>query len=162
MNAAIAPQARQPVCSLCALMAFDRERSLEELQEFVADLELDDRKGSLAAWHRFAQRLTQRVEIEEQLLLPPFAVACPEDAARLIAEHQTLRTTLRRLGANLELHLLRAEHLRELLRLLRVDSQHAHPLYKWAELNLDRETQQQLLHAVQRQAEDYAASQALT
>lgn len=155
MTSAIAPQADPPICSLCALMAFERDRSLEELEEFVSVLELDDRQGSLGAWQRFASRLTKRLDVEEQLLVPSLAVERPTEAARLLAQHEALRTALRRLGANLELHLLRAEHLRQLLKLLRAHSQQAEALYAWAELHLDREDHRRVLHAVQHQADDY-------
>jgi hypothetical protein len=154
MNDSFATQTHYPSCSLRSLMAFDRDRTLDELDEFVAKVEVDDRKGSMTAWRRFEMRLGQRLSFEEELLLPAFAEARAVDARRLRDEHEQLRLSLRRLGANSELHLLRAEHLRQFFKMLRLHSHHKDALYAWAELHLSPDLQRQILEAVRRQADD--------
>jgi hypothetical protein len=141
-------------CPLRTLMAFDFEQLMDEFDDFVAALEVDDRKHALALWHTFETRLCRRLSLEEELLLPAFALARTAEAEVLEHEQESLRGSLRRVRASLELNLLRAEHVQTFFRALRAHRHHKDGLYSWAEQQLSPEVRDQILQRLQQPAQD--------
>lgn len=134
-----------PRCPLRALMAFDFELLRESFEEFIAALEVDEYKQAQEVWHGFAARLSRRLRLEEELLLPAYAEARPVDAQLLRNDDVLLRAKLVQLGARLQLSLLRAEHLRSFVKLMRQHSHRKDALYAWGEVHLSAQARVELL-----------------
>ena len=60
-------------------------------------------------------RVLAHLAREEEQLLPAYALESPEDAAALLADHAAIRKALAELDVTTDLHLLRADAVKELL-----------------------------------------------
>jgi hemerythrin-like domain-containing protein len=92
-------------------------------------------------WDRFEHELLEHFDLEEQVILPRFSRAQPEEAAALRREHRALRQDLLTLGVRADLHFLRAEAVRGFVADLRAHAaREERVLYPWARANVDHET----------------------
>ncbi len=116
----------------------DRLLSDHRALDVLFDMLLRDIKGGdpatcQATWSRFEQALLNHIDAEEVFLLPSFDRMDPSEVAGIRQEHATLRHLLADMGVRLELHVVREEHVRRLIDMLR---RHAHReeaiLYRWA------------------------------
>jgi hypothetical protein len=89
------------------------------------------------SWRTFERTALEHMHIEEQLIVPGYAVLAPADARLITAEHHHLRRLLNTLGLEVELHQIRETTVRSLLAGL-----HAHAageergMYPWAAAHL--------------------------
>jgi hypothetical protein len=89
-------------------------------------------------WNRFESELAQHFEVEEREVLPLFARENPEEVAALRQEHAALRRDLLALGVRADLHLLRADAVRDFVRELRAHARREdESLYRWAATGLE-------------------------
>jgi hemerythrin-like domain-containing protein len=72
-----------------------------------------------AQWNLFEGELTRHFVIEEEEVFPLFERENPEEVATLRREHAALKRDLLALGIRADLHLLRAEAVRDFVRDLR-------------------------------------------
>ncbi|HVX93746.1 MAG TPA: hemerythrin domain-containing protein [Polyangia bacterium] len=112
-----------------------------ELDERIVNLLLHADGGDChdlaEEWNGFEAALAQHFELEEHEVLPLFARENPEEVARLRQEHGALRRDLLALGIRADLHLLRAEAVRDFVRDLRAHVQREDEiLYRWAATGL--------------------------
>ena len=88
-------------------------------------------------WKAFEGGLERHFAMEESDLLPEFARAYPDEATALRQEHEELRRDLLALGIRSDLHLLRAEAVREFVTNLRAHAKREEEvLYPWADREL--------------------------
>jgi hemerythrin-like domain-containing protein len=88
-------------------------------------------------WNLLEGELARHFDVEERALFPLFARDNPEDVARLRQEHAALRRDLLALGIRADLHLLRAEAVRDFVKDLRAHaSREDETLYRWAAKDL--------------------------
>jgi hypothetical protein len=86
------------------------------------------------AWQAFEAALHGHLTTEEEILLPPFELERPEDAARIRGEHHEIREQLTELEDELCRGALDRERVARLLGLLRVSAGFKEKgLYPWAE-----------------------------
>jgi hypothetical protein len=116
-------------------------RHHNELDEQIANLLLRADGGDCHAlageWNRFESELGRHFELEEREVLPLFARENPEETAALRQEHGALRRDLLALGIRADLHLLRAEAVRDFVRDLRAHARREdETLYRWAATGL--------------------------
>lgn len=112
-----------------------------ELDERVVNLLLHADGGDChdlaGEWNHFEGELARHFEIEEHEVFPLFARENPEEVARLRQEHGALRRDLLALGIRADLHLLRAEAVRDFVRDLRAHARREQEvLYRWAATGL--------------------------
>ena len=125
-------------------------REHTELNETFAALlvavQADARVECAELWSEFDTRLHAHMQLEEELILPAFEREHPEQAARIRAEHATIRSTLLELGIGVDLHFARADVIERFVALLRA---HAggedRELYAWSQEHLAPETQSSVL-----------------
>jgi hypothetical protein len=119
----------------------NRERLLLEhehinhaLDQLIAAYETGDHDIARVAFATFDRTLAAHLRMEDDRLLPRFAVLDPAEAETLRAEHRSIRAAIDELGVGTDLHLTRLSAIRQLAALLRI---HAHRedsfLYRWAD-----------------------------
>lgn len=78
-------------------------------------------------------RVLAHLANEEEQLLPAYAQHAPEDCAAILLEHAAIRKTLTELDVSTDLHLLRADAVKELLAKLAAHAAREDAgLYRWA------------------------------
>jgi hemerythrin-like domain-containing protein len=93
-------------------------------------------------WSAFNARLRAHLELEQVYLIPAFAESYPDDAARLLAEHASLR----RLAACVDQHLTRTDIIARFAELLRLHAAREDQLlYPWAEQNIEADASTKVL-----------------
>jgi hemerythrin-like domain-containing protein len=103
------------------------------------------------AWNSFEAGLERHFALEESELLPEFARAYPEEATALRQQHEDLRRDLLALGIRSDLHLLRAEAVREFVTRLRAHAKREEELlYPWADKELRAGTSAKIKAALER------------
>jgi hemerythrin-like domain-containing protein len=96
-----------------------------------------DNHDLAAEWNRLEAELARHFELEERELFPLFQRENPEEVAALRQEHAALRRDLLALGIRADLHLLRAEAVRDFVKDLRAHAQREDEiLYRWAAKDL--------------------------
>lgn len=119
--------------SLQARLAHDHEAIDALLRQLEDAFATGDRSVASAAWKRFDQRLSAHLAFEDELLMPEFLAANPQEAAGIIEDHKAIRRLVDELGIADNLHETRAPAIAQLAALLR---QHAEredgTLYAWA------------------------------
>jgi hypothetical protein len=98
---------------------------------------VDDPPSLVRRWQAFEHELLDHMAAEEELLLPSYQSADPEQAQELRADHILLRDLLEKAALDVELHTIRIPRLKDLVALLRA---HAHreerSLYAWMQHRL--------------------------
>jgi hemerythrin-like domain-containing protein len=97
-------------------------------------------------WSAFDVRLRAHLELEERYLIPAFGQDHPDDATRLLAEHDRIRASLQKLGAAFDRPTSRAGMISRFAELLRLHAAHEDQLlYPWAEKNIEAEASSKVL-----------------
>ena len=105
----------------------------------------DDRLELIAAYRSFERALLEHFAAEEELILPTYAEHDPKDAQAIRDDHAAIRQALNRLGIEVELHLVRAHSVNELVDALRVHAAREDAaMYPWAQAHLPHVTRRQL------------------
>jgi hemerythrin superfamily protein len=118
---------------------FDDHRRLERLFEaLVTSAHEGDPLALRERWSEFERDLLQHLADEEATMLPAFARQRPEEAKRILAEHEDIRRAVLALGIDLDLHLLRESTVRELVHRLREHARREDAsLYRWVHREVD-------------------------
>jgi hemerythrin superfamily protein len=117
----------------------EHHHHLERLFEaLVARAQEGDHAALRAEWSRFERELLAHLEVEETHILPAFGRGHPREAARIWGEHAQIRAALTEMGVCLDLHLLRAQAIEDLVRRLAEHARHEEAvLYPVARRTLD-------------------------
>lgn len=105
----------------------------------------DDPLELVGHYRSFEHALRDHVAAEEELILPAYEEHAPADAQAIRDNHAAIRKALDRIGIEVELHVVRAHSVSEL-----VDSLRAHAaredaaMYPWAQAHLSVASQRQL------------------
>lgn len=128
------------------LLLADHHRATEQAcTALLARTYADDPLELVAQYRLFEHALLDHLVAEEELILPAYSAHAPADAQALRDDHAAIRKALERLGIEVELHLVRAHSVNEL-----VDSLRAHAaredrgMYPWAQVHLPKVTRRQL------------------
>lgn len=96
----------------------DHHREIEAAcKQLVAYTLADDPAALIAEYRRFERAVRDHIEAE-QATLTAYAEREPDDARRLVDDHEVLRRLLLQLGVEVELHAIRAEQVAELVEFL--------------------------------------------
>jgi hemerythrin-like domain-containing protein len=122
-------------------------RKLEGLlEDVVAACEEDDREAFAQAWTRLEALLLNHLRVEERLLIPVLGRMDGISARSILAEHQHIRARLLEIGANVDLHCVRAGTVRACANELRAHAQtEDRLLYAWANQNLEESKRAEVL-----------------
>jgi hemerythrin superfamily protein len=102
-------------------------------------------------WHEAELELLDHMAAEEELILPAYQHADPEDAQELRDDHARLRELLVEIAVATELHEVRIATLRRLVELLRAHAAREDAtLYPWAQRHLPRVAMQELMERLRR------------
>ena len=97
----------------------------------------DDCFALVAAFRNLEQQLREHMRAEEELVLPAYTEAFPEDATAVRDAHAAIRKQLDQTALDIELHAVRLVSIRALLALL---DEHAKAedlrMYPWAQVHL--------------------------
>jgi hypothetical protein len=105
----------------------------------------------VAEYRRFEHEVLEHLAAEEELLLPAYAERAPDDARLLGEEHEALRRLLFRIGVDVELHIVRAADVEQLIARLRDHAAHEDKgLYAWATSELAAPARDQLRERIGR------------
>ncbi len=105
----------------------------------------DDPLELVAHYRSFEHALLEHLAAEDELILPAYAEHAPTEAQAIRDDHAAIRKALNRIGLEVELHVVRAHSVNEL-----VDSLRAHAaredtvMYPWAQVHLPPVTRRQL------------------
>lgn len=110
----------------------DIERTFDGL-ESAAAAGADARTIS-ALWDRFEHSLLDHFAVEEKDLFPLVEASHPEEVRALLADHQSIRNQLQDLDLAVDLHLIRAPAIQQLLAQVRAHAAREDGLlYQWVE-----------------------------
>lgn len=128
----------------------DHHREIEvACREMLACTYADDPLQLIEQYRVFERAILDHLGAEEEMILPAYAEAAPADARALRDDHAALRQQLFQLGVEVELHLVRAQTLCEL-----IDQLHAHAaredasMYPWSQLHLPLASKRQLFDRI--------------
>lgn len=120
------------------LLLADHHRQIEDAcRALLARTYADDSRALVAEYRGFEHAMLEHFTAEEEEILPGYAEHAPDDAQAIRADHARFRQLLFRLGVEVELHIIRATTVNQL-----VDQLHAHAaredgaMYPWAEAQL--------------------------
>jgi hemerythrin superfamily protein len=118
---------------------FEDHRRLERtFQALVRCAEEQDPIALRESWSRFERDLLAHIDAEEASMLRDFARQRPEEARRILHDHENIRRTLLELAIDLDLHLLRGSTVRAFVDRLREHARREDAsLYRWAHRGLD-------------------------
>jgi Hemerythrin HHE cation binding domain len=130
----------------------DHHRDVERAcRDLLHDTYGDDARELDAAWRRFEQRLLEHMAAEEDLILDAYARVDPDHAREIRRQHDELRALLTPLCLEVQLHVIRARTVEQLIAALRAHAAHEdRAMYPWAERNLPADTQRQLIARLER------------
>lgn len=130
------PRSAPPVASeqaVRAVLCQDYEQLERQLQSIVAQSTRDDPIALRVAWQAFENELVHHCDDEEAHVLPAFAEEMPTEAQALFLQHEQIRGTLSKLGADLELRRLPAERIADFVTTFREHLRYEEDLlYPWA------------------------------
>lgn len=146
------------------LLLADHHREIEiACRALLERTYADDPPQLIAQYRSFESAILDHLAAEEEIILPAFAEAAPVEARAILDDHAVLRRQLFQIGVDVELHIVRAQTLREL-----IDQLHAHAaredasMYPWAQVHLPLSAKRRLfvrighsLRALARRAKDY-------
>lgn len=143
-----------------ALLLADHHRSLQAIgHRVLVAAHCDDPLALHTAYRDFEHQVCEHMAAEEELILPAFSTAKPEEAAAIRADHAVLRARLERVAMAIELHEVRLALVRELLEAL---DEHARredrTMYPWAQVHLPEAARNSLAARLRRSLERIAAT----
>jgi len=98
---------------------------------------VDDPPILARRWSAFEHEVLDHMAAEEELLIPSYQSADPEQAQELRADHILLRDILEHVALDVELHAIRIERLKDLVAMLRAHAyREERTLYPWAQHHL--------------------------
>ncbi len=98
------------------------------------------------AWSAFETGLLRHLELEESTIIPLFAAAHPDDAQRLLSEHDRIRDVVFELGLCCDLHAVRKTAVERLVKMLRAHAEREDStLYRWVDEHASVDTRRHLL-----------------
>lgn len=98
----------------------------------------DDPRDLTLRWRVIERELLAHMATEEDLLLPAYQHADPENAQWLRDDHAALRKRALELAVSIQLHSVRIEQLQEFVDALKAHAaREERTLYPWAQANLD-------------------------
>lgn len=105
----------------------------------------DDPQELIAQYRVFEHALLDHITAEEELILPAYEEHAPEDASAIRQEHAAIRQALYRLGIDVELHVVRAHSVNDLVAALRAHAaREDRQMYTWAQQYLPPVKREQL------------------
>jgi hypothetical protein len=117
----------------------------------------DEPADLVAEYRRFEHEMLEHIAIEEELLLPAYAEHAPEDARALREDHAALRQLMYRIGIDVELHLVRAKTVDQLIAQLRAHAvREENGLYVWAADHAPASARQQSVDRIRRSLRELA------
>jgi hemerythrin superfamily protein len=120
--------------SLHTWLKDDHDRLDQLFQALLDAVEAADEPTVSAVWSDFERGLLAHLEVEETELFPVLETKHPETISALRLEHENIRHLLGELGIYADLHALRQDVARELVRMLRAHAAlEDRTLYPWAE-----------------------------
>lgn len=134
------------------LLLPDHHRRIEEACARLLDRSYaDDSLALVAEFRRFERAILEHMQAEEDELLPGFAAAHPDDAEALAAAHRAIRARLDQVGLEVELHLVRAAWVEEMIARLRTHAAIEDTLlYPWARVHLPLASRRRLFARIGR------------
>ena len=128
------------------LLLAEHHRAMEAAcTELLGHTYADEPFELVAEYRRFEREVRAHLAAEEDLLLPRYAQHAPDDARKLLDDHEELRRLLYRIGVDVELHIVRAATVDQLVARLRAHAAHEDAgLYAWAAGGLDARVRDQL------------------
>ena len=110
-----------------------------QLQSIVTQSTRDDPIALRVAWRTFENELVHHCDDEEAHILPAFARQNPAEAKALLVQHEQIRASLNKLGADLDLHRLSAERVADFVTAFRDHLRYEDDLlYPWAAHSLEQ------------------------
>lgn len=123
----------------------DHERLEWLLAAVQVAFEGDETESVASTWARFATELIAHIEAEERFLIPTLFRTNQREARALLEEHRYIRARLTELGAEVDLHIVRAHAVRAFIEELRAHARHEDSaLYRWADECLEDADRQPL------------------
>ena len=123
-----------PAPSIRRHMMVDHAEISMLFDEVLAAFWCGDRDAAAEAFTRFEQRLVAHLAVEDELLLPALRRTDPAEAAALAEDHRRIRARLSELDVGVDLHLVRANIVAELVEMLRAHARREDAwLYRWAD-----------------------------
>jgi hemerythrin superfamily protein len=121
-----------------ALFLADHRRLDDLLERLIAAFEANDREDIQALWTLFERGLLAHLEAEENVLIPALRSTNPTEADALLREHDHFRGRLAKLGAGIDLHIVRLETARAFAaELLKHADREDQILYRWSDLRTE-------------------------
>lgn len=120
------------------LLFAEHHRNLRHVgEDLMARAYEDDCFSLVAAYRAFEKQILDHMQAEEDLVLPAYGAACPDEAAAIRATHETLRRQMERTALDVELHAVRLQAIRTLLEALDEHAQlEDRTMYPWAQVHL--------------------------
>ncbi len=120
------------------LLFAEHHRSLRRAAEdLMARAHEDDCFSLVAEFRAFEKQILEHVQAEEDIVLPAYAVAFPEEAAEIRRGHAAIRKQLEQTALDCELHSIRIEAIRDLLAKLEDHAKYEdQTMYPWAQVHL--------------------------
>jgi len=119
------------------------EGALKDLNDSAMSM---DPRPLQAAWATFESNLLRHLELEENTIIPLFAATNPDEAHRLLSEHDRIRDVVFELGLRCDLHAVRKAGIDRLARMLRSHAEYEDAtLYRWVEEHATIDTRRHLL-----------------
>ena len=116
-----------------AVLCQDYERLERQLQSIVVQSTRDDPIALRVAWQAFESELLHHCDDEEVHVLPAFAEDKPTEAHGLLAQHEQIRSSLSKLGADLHVGHLPVELIADFVATFRDHLRYEEDLlYPWA------------------------------
>jgi hypothetical protein len=114
------------------------ELLIDTLREAVA---AGDSKALPEPWRKFEEGLAQHFAVEEAELFPAFAVQARSEVERFLTAHSQIRKLAENVALRVELHIVRAEEVAQLLAALRTHRiAEEGAFYRWADGRARRAT----------------------
>jgi hypothetical protein len=120
------------------LLFAEHHRSLRRAgEDLMARAHEDDCFALVTEFRTFEEQILEHMRAEEEIILPAFAKANPEEAKAIVEAHGDIRKQLELTALDVELHCIRIESIRNLLAAL---DEHAkredREMYPWAQVHL--------------------------
>lgn len=105
----------------------------------------DEQDDLLEQFQAFEREVNEHLALEEEYLLPAYAMGSPTDAKILRDDHARIRQLMFEIGVEGQLHELRFKAINDLVELLRAHAARENmTLYPWAETHVAGATKQTL------------------
>lgn len=130
-----------------SVLCQDHEQLERQLQSIVLQSSRNDPIALRVAWQTFEKELVHHCEDEEMHILPVFAQQKPTEANAVLAQHEQIRSTLNKLGADLDLHGLAPDRIVDFVTTFRDHLRYEDDLlYPWAAHWLEEAARDRVQH----------------